>query len=138
MANSVRVDKWLWAMRLYKTRTIASDACKNNRVTINGVIAKPSRDVMVGDTIVVKKPPIVFTHKVKELVKNRQPAKEVARYMQDITPTAEIDKMKQNITIFMRRDRGTGRPTKKERRDIEGLMVDFEDYDGLDTFNEED
>ena len=138
MTDSVRVDKWLWAIRLYKTRTIASDACRNNRVTINGIVAKPSKDVVVGDTIVVKKPPIVFTHKVKELVNNRQPAKMVSKYMQDITPTAEIDKMKQNITIFMSRDRGTGRPTKKERRDIEDLMVNFEDIDSFDTLNDED
>ncbi|MEG1553895.1 MAG: RNA-binding S4 domain-containing protein [Rikenellaceae bacterium] len=125
----VRIDKWLWAMRLYKTRSIATDACKNNRVSINGSPAKPSREVVVGDVIAVRKPPVTYTHKIKELITNRQPAKEVSRYMQDMTPDAEKEKLQQRLTIFMSRDRGTGRPTKKERRDLDDLMEEFEEYE---------
>lgn len=125
----VRIDKWLWAMRLYKTRSIATDACKNNRVSVNGAPVKPSREVVVGDEIAVRKPPVTYTHKIKELIANRQPAKEVARYMLDITPDAEKEKLQQRLTIFMQRDRGTGRPTKKERRDLDELMDEFEDYE---------
>lgn len=129
----VRIDKWLWSMRLYKTRSIATDACKNNRVIINGTPAKPSRDVAVGDVIDVRKPPVTYTHKVKELIANRQPAKEVARYMEDITPDSEREKLQQRLTIFLQRDRGAGRPTKKERRDIDELMSEFEEFEEYDN-----
>lgn len=125
---AVRIDKWLWAMRIYKTRAIATEACRNNRVSVNGSTIKPSRDVNVGDVIVVKKPPVSYTHKVRELINNRQPAKEVPRYMEDMTPLEELDKLKQRLTVFVQRDRGTGRPTKKERRDVDQLMDGF-DYE---------
>jgi len=122
----VRIDKWLWAVRIFKTRSIAAEVCKANRVTINGVVAKPSKEIKEGDIVTVKKMPVTYTLRVLAEVSNRQPAKNVPLYLQNITPQEELDKLKPgNYTIFVQRDRGTGRPTKKERRDIDDLMHDF-------------
>ena len=118
-----RVDKWLWAVRVFKTRSDAADACRTNRVLVNDAYAKPSREVKVGDVISVKKMPVVYQYRVVELVSSRQPAKNVPLYAADITPQSELDKL--NVpreTIFIVRDRGTGRPTKKERRELDSLM----------------
>ena len=119
----VRLDKWLWAVRVFKTRSDAADACRTNRVLVNNAYAKPSREVKVGDVISVKKMPVVYQYRVVELVSSRQPAKNVPLYVADITPQSELDKL--NVpreTIFIVRDRGTGRPTKKERRELDSLM----------------
>ena len=119
----VRLDKWLWAVRVFKTRSDAADACRTNRVLVNDSYAKPSREVKVGDVISVKKMPVVYEYRVVELVSSRQPAKNVPLYAADITPQSELDKL--NVpreTIFIVRDRGTGRPTKKERRELDSLM----------------
>jgi ribosome-associated heat shock protein Hsp15 len=119
----VRLDKWLWAVRVFKTRSDAADACRTNRVLVNDSYAKPSREVKVGDVISVKKMPVVYQYRVVELVSSRQPAKNVPLYSADITPQSELDKL--NVpreTIFIVRDRGTGRPTKKERRELDSLM----------------
>ena len=119
----VRLDKWLWAVRVFKTRSDAADACRTNRVLVNDAYAKPSREVKVGDVISVKKMPVVYEYRVVELVSSRQPAKNVPLYAADITPQSELDKL--NVpreTIFIVRDRGTGRPTKKERRELDSLM----------------
>jgi ribosome-associated heat shock protein Hsp15 len=119
----VRLDKWLWAVRVFKTRSDAADACRTNRVLVNDSYAKPSREVKVGDVISVKKMPVVYQYRVVELVSSRQPAKNVPMYATDITPQSELDKL--NVpreTIFIVRDRGTGRPTKKERRELDSLM----------------
>lgn len=119
----VRLDKWLWAVRVFKTRSDAADACRTNRVLVNDAYAKPSREVKVGDVISVKKMPVVYQYRVVELVSSRQPAKNVPLYVADITPQSELDKL--NVpreTIFIVRDRGTGRPTKKERRELDSLM----------------
>lgn len=119
----VRLDKWLWAVRVFKTRSDAADACRTNRVLVNEAYAKPSREVKVGDVISVKKMPVVYQYRVVELVSSRQPAKNVSLYAADITPQSELDKL--NVpreTIFIVRDRGTGRPTKKERRELDSLM----------------
>ncbi|MBP3682694.1 MAG: RNA-binding S4 domain-containing protein [Rikenellaceae bacterium] len=119
----VRLDKWLWAVRVFKTRSDAADACRTNRVLVNDAYAKPSREVKVGDVISVKKMPVVYQYRVVELVSSRQPAKNVPMYATDITPQSELDKL--NVpreTIFIVRDRGTGRPTKKERRELDSLM----------------
>jgi Ribosome-associated heat shock protein implicated in the recycling of the 50S subunit (S4 paralog) len=124
--TSVRIDKWLWSIRAFKTRTDAADACKLGRVTINGALAKASRDVKVNDIITVKKMPVVYTFKVLTLIANRQPAKNVYLYAENLTPEEELEKLKMNKTIiFVQRDRGTGRPTKKERRDIDDLMENY-------------
>lgn len=119
----VRLDKWLWAVRVFKTRSDAADACRTNRVLVNDAYAKPSREVKVGDVISVKKMPVVYQYRVVDLVSSRQPAKNVPLYAADITPQSELDKL--NVpreTVFIVRDRGTGRPTKKERRELDSLM----------------
>lgn len=124
--SDIRIDKWLWAVRVFKTRSDAADACRTNRVLVNGGYCKPSREVRAGDVITVKRTLITYTYRVLELVSNRQPAKNVAQYAENITPKEELDKL--NVpkeTIFISRDRGTGRPTKKERRDIDSLMDEF-------------
>lgn len=126
MSEGIRIDKWLWAVRVFKTRSDAADACRNNRVTINDSYTKPSREVKAGDVVSVRKLPVTWSFRVLEPVSNRQPAKNVALYAENITPKEELDKL--NVpreTVFIQRDRGTGRPTKKERRDIESLMQDL-------------
>ena len=123
---SVRIDKWLWCVRIYKTRTVAADAVKMNRVKVGGAWVKPSYDVKVGDVIDIRKGHITFRFRVLELVTGRQPAREVSRYAENITPQEELDKLlTPRETLFISRDRGTGRPTKKERRDIDALMEDI-------------
>lgn len=131
--EGIRIDKWLWAVRLYKTRSDAAEACRANRVTINGAFTKPSREVKTGDVIAVTKLPVTYSYRVLEPVSNRQPAKNVPLYAQNITPEEELNKL--NIpreTIFIKRDRGMGRPTKKERREIDSLMDDLGYLDELD------
>lgn len=126
MAGDVRIDKWLWAVRLFKTRSAAAEACKANRVLVNGITVKPSRDVRVGEVVAVRKMPVVYSFKVLELVSNRLPAREVARFVANVTPPEELAKLElAQAGAFAVRDRGMGRPTKKERRDIEELMEDF-------------
>lgn len=116
----VRVDKYLWAMRIYKTRSIAADACKNGRITINGVQLKPSRTFKIGDMFNVRKGPITYTYKVLQLSENRLGAKLVPEYMQDCTSPQQLELLElARMAGNGGRDRGTGRPTKKDRRDIE-------------------
>lgn len=130
MADTARIDKYLWAIRAYKTRSEAADACKGNKVRVGGVTAKPSRLIKVGDRIEVRKGPIQFTYVVKALIENRVGAKLVPDYAENLTPRTELDKMKAPVeTFFLSRERGMGRPTKKERRDIDALMEDFDFMD---------
>lgn len=127
MAETARIDKYLWAIRAYKTRSEAADACKGNKVKVDGVTVKPSRLVKVGEKIEFRKGAIQFTYRVKALIENRVGAKLVPDYAENLTPQSEIDKMKAPVeTVFLSRDRGAGRPTKKERRDIDAI------WDGLD------
>ncbi len=119
----IRLDKYLWAVRIFKTRSDAADAIRNNRVTVNGAYAKPSREVKVGDQIAVRRPMVTYSYRVVGLVANRQPAKNVAEFCLNITPQSELDKLNvPHETIFVFRERGTGRPTKKERREIDSMM----------------
>ncbi len=121
--EEVRLDKYLWAVRVFKTRSDAADAIRNNKVTVNGAYAKPSREVKAGDVIAVRRQAVTYSYKVLDLVSSRQPAKNVPEYCLNITPQEELDKL--NVpreTVFVFRDRGTGRPTKKERRDLDALM----------------
>jgi len=123
MKSEVRIDKWLWAMRVFKTRSDAAEAIRNNRVAVNGGYCKPSREVREGDIIEVKRMPVVYRYKVTGLVSSRQPAKNVPDYCVNITPQEELDKLSApRETVFVFRERGTGRPTKKERREIDALM----------------
>ena len=113
-------------MRIFKTRSDAADAVRTNKVTVNGSYAKPSREVKIGDVIAVRKQAVTYSYKVLDLVSSRQPAKNVSEYCLNITPQEELDKL--NVpreTIFVFRDRGTGRPTKKERRELDGLMEEI-------------
>ena len=118
--EGIRIDKWLWAVRIFKTRTEATEACKRNRVLLNGNEVKPSKETKPGDIITVKRNPVNFTFKVLDLIQNRQPAKNVCLYAENITSAEEIEAGRtQRSTVFVRRDKGAGRPTKKERRDID-------------------
>lgn len=118
-----RIDKYLWAVRLYKTRTDATDAVKSGKVTIGGHSIKPSYEIRIGDTIGKKVPPITYSFKVLEIVTNRQPARNVPIYIQDVTPQSERDKLEiMRMERFAVRDPGAGRPTKQDRRRIEEFM----------------
>ena len=124
--SDVRLDKYLWAVRVFKTRSDAADAIRNNRVLVNDAYAKPSREVKEGDIISVKRMPVTYSYKVLALVSSRQGAKNVPQYCLNITPQEELDKLTvPRETIFVFRERGTGRPTKKERREIDALMDGF-------------
>ena len=125
----IRVDKYLWAMRIYKTRSIATDACKCGRIKMNGVEVKPSRAFHVGDVFTVRKGPITYTYRILQLASNRLGAKMVPEYLQDITPKEQLELLElARYAAQSGRDRGTGRPTKKDRRDIEQFFSDDYDY----------
>lgn len=119
--KDLRIDKWLWAVRIFKTRSQAAEACKKNRVLINDTEIKPSRVVKVGDIVTVKRMPVIYTYKVLGLLGKRQSAKIAADYLENLTPDEELLKLENNLTVFVTRDRGTGRPTKKDRRTIDKL-----------------
>lgn len=132
MANEVRIDKWLWAVRIFKTRSIAIDAIKMGRVTIGGQKVKASRNVKVGEVIDVKKPPIIYSFKVLALAQNRMGAKLVPGFMENVTRKEQLDLLEMNrISGFIDRAKGMGRPTKKDRRDID----DFTEPEYVDEFD---
>lgn len=118
--DEVRIDKWMWATRIFKTRTIAADACKKNRVMIGGVNMKPSRMVKVGDVIQVRKPPITYSFEVLALTDRRMGAKLVPNYLKNVTTPDQYEILEMNkISGFVNRAKGLGRPTKKDRRELE-------------------
>lgn len=120
--EEVRIDKYLWSVRIYKTRSEATDACKGGKVRLNGADVKPSKPVREGDVIVARKGAVVYTYKVIRLVDKRQGAKLVPVYAENITPAEELAKLRAPVeTFFLKRDRGAGRPTKKDRRQMEDL-----------------
>ena len=122
MAEEIRIDKYLWAIRVFKTRSEAADACKSNRVKINGSDAKPARNVRTGDVIEIRKAAIRYRYKVTALPGSRVGAALVPQYAENMTPQEELDKLKAPVeTFFVKRDRGAGRPTKKDRRTIEHM-----------------
>ena len=126
MSNEIRLDKYLWAVRIFKTRSDAADAIRQNRVLVNDAYAKPSREVKVGDMISVRRERVHYSYKVLDLVSSRQPAKNVPMYCLNCTPQEELDKLNvPHETIFVFRERGMGRPTKKDRRNIDALMDGF-------------
>ncbi|MBP6260445.1 MAG: RNA-binding S4 domain-containing protein [Paludibacter sp.] len=132
MKTEVRIDKWLWAVRLFKTRTLAAEACKKGKVIIQNVQVKPSRNVKVGDVVCIKRNPILFSFKVIALAENRMNAKLVAGFMENVTTADQLELIElAKLAGQSGRDRGTGRPTKKERRDIEEFTEPiFMDDDG--------
>ena len=124
--SEVRVDKYLWAMRIYKTRSIAADACKNGRISMNGVQLKPSRTFKAGDVFNVRKGPVTYTYRVLQLTENRLGAKLVPEYMRDETSPQQLEILElARMAGNGGRDRGTGRPTKKDRREIEEKLLGF-------------
>ncbi|MDR1723462.1 MAG: RNA-binding S4 domain-containing protein [Tannerella sp.] len=121
--DEVRIDKWLWATRIFKTRTVASEACKKNRVSVGNVNVKPSRMIKVGDVVAVRKPPVTYSFRVLGLTENRVGAKLVPSFFENITPPSEYEILELNkISGFVARAKGTGRPTKKDRRELEHFI----------------
>ena len=135
MADQARIDKWLWAVRIYKTRSIAAEACKKGHVSIGERTAKPAHNIRVGDVVNVKKAPITYSFKVLKCAENRVGAKLVPELMENVTPQEQYEILEMSrMSGFVDRARGTGRPTKKERRDLdqfveEGYDLDFEEFD---------
>ena len=134
--NEARIDKWLWAARIFKTRSIAADAIKNGRVTIQGVNVKPSRMVKVGEVVSVRKPPVTYSFKILQTIEQRVGAKLVPQVYENVTPADQYELLEMNrISGFVNRQRGTGRPTKKERRALDEFVGpsleggDFFDWD---------
>lgn len=127
-----RLDKWLWAARVFKTRTIAADACKNGRITIGGVKQKASKMIKEGEIIEVRKPPITYSFKVLKAIQNRVGAKLVPEVLENVTAKEQLELLEMNrISGFVGRARGTGRPTKKERRELDDFIQPafFGDFD---------
>ena len=122
MSKTVRIDKYLWAIRIYKTRSLAAEACKKGRVLMGEIQVKSSRMVSEGDQISVKKLPVIYTYKVKEPIEKRVGAKIVHNHVENLTPQEELDKLKMQDDYFVQRDRGAGRPTKKDRRILDDLL----------------
>ncbi|NJM15398.1 MAG: RNA-binding S4 domain-containing protein [Bacteroidales bacterium] len=120
----VRVDKWLWAIRAFKTRSLAAEACKKGRIVIDNVGVKPSRMLRINEVLLIRKPPIVYSFKVTGLIDRRVSAKLAAENYEDLTSAEELQKLDVNEVVFVKRERGTGRPTKKERRLIDKLKTD--------------
>ncbi|MGM9689248.1 MAG: RNA-binding S4 domain-containing protein [Bacteroidaceae bacterium] len=143
-----RLDKWLWAARVFKTRSIAADACKNGRVTIGGVKQKASKMIKEGDIIEVRKPPITYSFKVLKAIQNRVGAKLVPEVLENVTTKEQLELLEMNrIGGFIGRARGTGRPTKKERRELDDFIqpaffgdfdFDLDDEDDEFEFGDED
>ena len=120
--EEVRIDKYLWSIRVYKTRSEATDACKGGKIRLNGGDVKPSKTVKVGDVLVARKGPVTYTYRILQLIDKRQGAKLVPNYAENLTPQEELDKLRAPVeTFFLKRDRGTGRPTKKDRRQMDSL-----------------
>lgn len=134
--NEARIDKWLWAARIFKTRSIAADAIKNGRVTIQGVNVKPSRMVKVGEVVSVRKPPVTYSFKILQTIEQRVGAKLIPQIYENVTTPDQYELLEMNrISGFVNRQRGTGRPTKKERRALDEFVgpslegSDFFDWD---------
>ena len=118
-----RIDKWLWAARIFKTRSIAADACKNGRVTIGGINVKPSHTVKAGETVSVRKPPVTYSFKILKTIEQRVGAKLLPEIYENVTPADQYELLEMNrISGFVNRQRGTGRPTKKDRRALDEFV----------------
>lgn len=134
----VRIDKWLWAVRIFKTRTIAADACKKNRVSIGGTNIKPSKMVKIGDVIDVRRPPVIYSFEVLGLSEKRMGAKLVPDFMKNVTSLEALEVLEmEKMAGFVDRARGTGRPTKKDRRELEDFTDDISFFDDWDLDQED-
>lgn len=137
MADEARIDKWLWAARVFKTRSLAADACKNGRVTLGGVAVKPSRMVKVGETVSVRKPPVTYSYKVLSAIEQRVGAKMLAQVYENVTAPDQYELLEMTrISGFVDRARGTGRPTKKERRSLDAFIGPS--LEGADDWDDDD
>ena len=139
--ETARLDKWVWAARIFKTRTIAADACKNGRVTVDGQTLKPARTVKVGEVVSVKKPPITYSFKILNAIETRVGAKFISEVYENVTDPKQYELLEMSrISGFIDRARGTGRPTKKDRRALDAFvdpaMFGWDDDDEM--FDEED
>lgn len=137
MMNEARIDKWLWAARIFKTRSVAANACKTGRVTVNGANAKPARMIKIGEVIHVKKPPVTYSFKVLQCIEQRVGAKLVPDIYENVTDAKQYELLEMSrISGFVDRARGTGRPTKKDRRAIDAfvdpVMFGFDDDEMFD------
>ena len=122
--QEARIDKWMWAARIFKTRTVAAEACKKGRINLNGAQAKPARMVKAGDIIQVRKPPVIYSFKVLQPIEKRVGAKLVPEIMENITTPDQYELLEMSkISGFVNRAKGTGRPTKKDRRDLEEFFM---------------
>ena len=120
MKTEVRIDKWLWAVRIFKTRSLAAEACKKGKVMMGGITVKPSRNIKINDVIQIKRAPVIFSFKVLALTENRLGAKLVPEFLENVTTTDQLHLLElDKINKIGGRQRGTGRPTKKERRDLD-------------------
>ena len=136
-----RLDKWLWAVRIFKTRSIASDACKKGRVSLNGTQVKASHSVKVNDVVQVRKPPITYSFKVLQAIEKRVGAKLVPQMMENVTTPDQLELLEMSkISGFVDRAKGTGRPTKKDRRDLDEFTAPeyMDDFDFDFDFDDED
>lgn len=123
MEEDIRIDKFLWSVRVYATRSLATEACKKGQITIGGFAAKPSRVVKAGETIQVRKNPVIYSYRVLALLGKRVGAKLVPEYLEDLTSAEELQKLdREHGGALFSRDRGAGRPTKKDRRDIDRVI----------------
>ena len=132
--TEARVDKWLWSARIFKTRTIAAAACKKGQITLRGAQLKPSRLIKVGDVIEVRKPPVTYSFKVLQAIERRVGAKLIPEILEDVTPPQQYELLEMSkISGFVNRAKGTGRPTKKDRRSLDEFTQDtpvfFGDFD---------
>ena len=130
--SEARIDKWMWAVRIFKTRTIAAEACKKGRVSINGALAKAARMVKPGDIIQVRKPPVTYSFKVLQAIEKRIGAKLVSEMMENVTTPDQYELLEMSrVSGFVNRSKGSGRPTKKDRRNLE----EFTDPEFMDDFD---
>lgn len=138
MTTEVRIDKWLWAVRLFKTRSLAAEACKKGKVLVKGSPAKPSRNIKIGDIIQVKRPPVLYSFEVLALSENRMNAKLVPDFMRNVTTPDQLELIELGkLAGNMGRAKGTGRPTKKERRDLDQFIDPTFIDDGFEWDEEE-
>lgn len=138
--NEARIDKWLWAARIFKTRSIAADAIKNGRVTIQGMNVKPSRMVKVGEVVSVRKPPVTYSFKILKTIEQRVGAKLLPEIYENVTTPDQYELLEMNrISGFVNRQRGTGRPTKKDRRALDEFVgPSLEGFGDFDLDDEEE
>ena len=131
MKDEARLDKWLWAARIFKTRTIAAAACKKGQVSMKGAQLKPSRIIRVGDIIDVRKPPITYSFRVLQAIEKRVGAKLVPEVMENVTTPEQYELLEMaKISGFIGRAKGLGRPTKKDRRSLDEFTSDMPEFFG--------